>query len=112
MIAKDLLLQTSARFLVSPNELLSPIRTDRIARARMAAMVTLYDLGFSLVEVGLFFGGRDHTTVIYARRRLPVLCAQDKLFADRVQALREAFALPPLVPRISSQLSVKTPVLP
>lgn len=104
------LLKAAELFPVAPQEILSPIRSNRIARARFAVMVTLYDLGFSLVDVGLICGRRDHSTVIHARRRLPVLASQDPDLADRLQTLRDAFALPPLLPAISSQTSVKSSI--
>lgn len=44
-------------------------RHDR-ARARQEAMVLVGDAfpHMSLPQIGAFFGGRDHTTVIYAKR--------------------------------------------
>lgn len=104
------LLKTAELFPVAAREILSPLRSNRIAQARMAAMVALHDLGFSLVEVGLICGRRDHSTVIHARRRLPALCAKNQDLAARVQTLRESFALSPLVPAIFSQSSVKSPI--
>lgn len=107
----ELVLEVTATvFDLTEQELLSWARPDRIARPRMAAMCVLYELGWSLLEVGRFFGNRDHGTVINARRRIPLICAQDEVFAERVQILRRAFALPPLSPAISAQTSVKSPV--
>lgn len=97
-------------FNLTIEEIMSPSQAHRIARPRMAAMSTLYALGWSLTDIGIFFGGRDHVTVSNARDRVPVLCAQDELFAGRVQTLRSAFALPPLVIPDSSQSSVKSPI--
>jgi|DEB0MinimDraft_6_1074348.scaffolds.fasta_scaffold79553_1 chromosomal replication initiation ATPase DnaA len=97
-------------FDLTVEEISGESQSHRVCHPRMAAMSTLYSLGWSLVDIGVFFGGRDHVTVSNARDRVPVLCAQDEVFAGRVQTLRSAFALPPLVIPKTSQTSVKTPI--
>jgi chromosomal replication initiator protein len=52
---------------VSLSDLLSAKRTRSIARARQLAMALTKELTtLSLKEIGLAFGGRDHTTVMHA----------------------------------------------
>ena len=41
----------------------------------------------SLPEIGESFGGRDHTTVLYATRKVAELRAADYRFNDDYQAL-------------------------
>lgn len=54
-------------FGISSNEMRIKKRTKRIAFPRQVAMYLSRELTkMSLVEIGGFFGGRDHTTVIYA----------------------------------------------
>ena len=42
----------------------------------------------SMPEIGRAFGGADHTTVLHAGRRLPVLMAKDPTFAAVVAKIR------------------------
>ncbi len=58
------------QFGLSPEELLSPTRTARIAWPRQVAMYLSRELTQeSLPAIGREFGGRDHTTVLHAWRR-------------------------------------------
>lgn len=59
---------TTARYFSLPlAELKSPSRLRRVATARAVAMYLARDLtGNSLLEIGRYFGGRDHTTVSYS----------------------------------------------
>lgn len=46
-------------------------RQFRVARPRMVAMVLAREFtGASTTQIGIHFGGRDHTTVIHACRRI------------------------------------------
>jgi chromosomal replication initiator protein len=42
----------------------------------------------SLPEIGRKFGGRDHTTVMHAVKKVEELKAQDHSFAEDVELLR------------------------
>jgi chromosomal replication initiator protein len=44
----------------------------------------------SLPEIGKKFGGRDHTTVLHAVKKVEELCGQDKSFAEDVEILRRS----------------------
>lgn len=71
-----------------PSDLLSPKRTRSIARPRQVAMTLSKELtNHSLPEIGESFGGRDHTTVLYATRKVAELRAADYRFNDDYQAL-------------------------
>jgi len=71
-------------------DLLSPRRTRNIARPRQMAMALCKELTeHSLPEIGEGFGGRDHTTVLHACRRIEELCATDgRLREDKAKLLR------------------------
>ena len=57
-------------FGLAPGDLLSNSRTARVAWPRQLAMYLARELtGQSLPAIGREFGGRDHTTVMYACRR-------------------------------------------
>ena len=59
-------------------DLLSKKRTRIIARPRQIAMCLARELTqFSLPEIGTAFGGRDHTTVMYACKTIESLRNQD-----------------------------------
>ncbi len=59
-------------------DLLSKKRTRIIARPRQVAMCLARELTqFSLPEIGAAFGGRDHTTVMYACKTIESLRNQD-----------------------------------
>ena len=42
----------------------------------------------SLPEIGRRFGGRDHTTVLHACRRVEALCLEDKAFSTEIEFLK------------------------
>jgi len=71
-------------------ELLSKRRPRSIARPRQMAMALCKDLTqHSLPEIGDAFGGRDHTTVLHACRKIEELCDTDgRLREDKVKLLR------------------------
>jgi chromosomal replication initiator protein len=64
-------------------------RSRSVARPRQVAMYLAKQLTTrSLPEIGRKFGGRDHTTVMHAVRRVEELCAEDRGFAEDVELLR------------------------
>ena len=70
------------------SDLLSAKRTRSIARPRQIAMALSKELtNHSLPEIGERFGGRDHTTVLYATRKVRELRASDYRLNDDYQAL-------------------------
>ncbi len=71
-------------------ELLSKRRHRIIARPRQMAMALCKELTqHSLPEIGDAFGGRDHTTVLHACRKIDELCETDgRLREDKVKLLR------------------------
>jgi chromosomal replication initiator protein len=65
-------------------------RTRRVARPRQIAMFLSRELTQrSLPEIGRRFGGRDHTTVLHACRRIAALCQEDPVFKQEVDFLKE-----------------------
>jgi len=71
-------------------DLLSSKRTRSIARPRQVAMALAKELtSYSLPEIGSQFGGRDHTTVLHATRKVKELCESDqKIDEDYKNLLR------------------------
>ncbi|MEJ1356957.1 MAG: chromosomal replication initiator protein DnaA [Candidatus Sedimenticola sp. (ex Thyasira tokunagai)] len=72
------------------SDLLSSKRNRAIARPRQIAMTLAKELtNHSLPEIGEAFGGRDHTTVLYATRKIAELRDSDHRIAeDYVNLLR------------------------
>jgi len=75
---------------VRVTEMLSKKRSRSIARPRQVAMCLAKELtNHSLPEIGDAFGGRDHTTVLHACRKVVELRAEDsKLNEDYAALLR------------------------
>jgi chromosomal replication initiator protein len=64
-------------------------RARAVARPRQVAMYLAKQLTpRSLPEIGRKFGGRDHTTVIYAIRKIEELRTGDPLLSDDIETLR------------------------
>ncbi len=69
-------------------DLISERRNRSIARPRQAAMWLAKQLTTrSLPDIGRRFGGRDHTTVLHAVRRIEALRAEDAQLARDLEAL-------------------------
>ena len=73
----------------------------RIARPRqvayyMARTITKH----SLPELGLWYGGRDHTTVMHGFRKIERLMAESPLFAVEMADLKEQIAQAPPSPLV------------
>jgi len=75
-------------------DLLGRRRTRMIARPRQMAMALSKELTeHSLPEIGDAFGGRDHTTVLYACRKIAELCDTDgRTREDRAKLVRQLTA--------------------
>ena len=65
------------------NDLLCKRRSRSVARPRQMAMALAKELtNHSLPEIGDAFGGRDHTTVIHACKKIKELLNENTAFAD------------------------------
>ena len=69
-------------------DLISKRRSRSIARPRQVAMALSKELtNHSLPEIGDAFGGRDHTTVLHACRKVATLRADDTAIKDEYAVL-------------------------
>ena len=74
---------------VSRADLLSSRRTANVVRPRQVAMYLAKILTLrSLPEIGRRFGGRDHTTVLHAVRKIEALTGNDSALAGEIEALK------------------------
>jgi chromosomal replication initiator protein len=80
--------QTANYFDVSIEEILGPSRTRTLVDARQIAMYLCRELtDLSLPAIGREFGGRDHTTVMHAEKKVKASMTEDKKFFYRVTEL-------------------------
>src|SRR3981081_2719133 len=74
---------------VSRGDLLSSRRAPNVVRPRQVAMYLAKTLTLrSLSEIGRRFGGRDHTTVLHAVRKIEALVAKDVALSEEVESLK------------------------
>ncbi len=67
----DIIRRTASYFGLQPNDIVSAKRSKKIAMARQIAMYLCREMTpLSLTAVGEIFGGRDHTTVIHAYKKI------------------------------------------
>jgi chromosomal replication initiator protein len=79
---------TSEHYGLKQADLISPGRARALARPRQAAMWLAKQLTTrSLPDIGRRFGGRDHTTVLHAVRRIDELRAADPQLARDLETL-------------------------
>ena len=97
---EDIMKATADRFGVKQAELQSRRRTQAIAYPRQIGMYLARRITrMSLEEIGGHFGGRDHSTVLYAVQKITGLMKKD----ERTQAL---------VTELSLELQTQEPDLP
>ena len=86
---EDIQKVVSNHFNVTKNDLLSNRRTRVIVRPRQIAMYLSKILTpRSLPEIGRRFGGRDHTTVLHAVRKVEKLSSDDEKLAHEIELLK------------------------
>jgi len=81
--------RVAEHFAIRLADMHSPRRARAVARPRQVAMYLSKQLtSRSLPEIGRKFGGRDHTTVMHAVRKIEELRASDHGFAEDIDLLR------------------------
>ena len=75
-------------FKLSTDELFGSSRSQQIASARQVAMYLCRELtSLSLPKIGQIFGGRDHTTVMYANKKISELMKERRSVYNQVTEL-------------------------
>lgn len=86
--------RVAEHFNIRLSEMTSPRRARAVARPRQVAMYLAKQLTTrSLPEIGRKFGGRDHTTVMHAVRKIEELKLSDRALAEDVELLRRMLQL-------------------
>ncbi len=81
--------RVAEHFNIKLSDMHSARRARAVARPRQVAMYLAKQLtSRSLPEIGRKFGGRDHTTVMHAVRKIEELRAIDSSFSEDVELLR------------------------
>jgi chromosomal replication initiator protein len=82
--------EVSFHFNIPTQRLRAPGRAQSVARARQVAMYISRQLtSSSFPEIGAWFGGRHHTTVIHACRNVERLWRRDGRLAGMVDGICE-----------------------
>ena len=86
---EDIQKLVASHYNVSRADILSSRRTATVVRPRQIAMYLSKALTpRSLPEIGRRFGGRDHTTVLHAVRKIEALCGKETTLAEEVELLK------------------------
>jgi chromosomal replication initiator protein len=86
---EDIQRVVARQYNVSRADLLSSRRTANVVRPRQVAMYLAKILTLrSLPEIGRRFGGRDHTTVLHAVRKIENLVNTDAALAEEIELLK------------------------
>jgi chromosomal replication initiator protein len=86
--AATIMAVTAEYFAVTLDELCGPVKTKQIASARQIAMYLCRELtDLTLPKIGQTFGGRDHTTVMHAAKKIRLELAERRQTYDHVQEL-------------------------
>ena len=89
----DVIKILSAQFHISTNSLKGPSRTKDLVHARHMAMYILYeDLRVTLEDIGMLFGGRDHTSVLHAVQKMKTRVLEDELVRTQLAAIKTSLS--------------------
>lgn len=87
---RDIQKAVVAHYPVGRTDLISARRTADVVRPRQVAMYLAKKLTLrSLPEIGRAFGGRDHTTVLHAVRKIGALMETDPALKEVVETIRQ-----------------------
>lgn len=85
---EDIQKQVAGHYNIKVSDMHSARRARAVARPRQVAMYLAKKLtSKSLPEIGRRFGGKDHTTVMHAVKRVEEICQVDSEFAQDVDLL-------------------------
>jgi len=94
---EDIIDQTAESLGVKKNDIFGKGRKQEVALARQTAMYISKELTHnSLKSIGLFFGGRDHSTVIHACKTIKLKMEADDIFNAEIKAMLRRLSGPVL----------------
>ena len=84
----DIINTTAQYFKLSVDDLYGSSRSQSVAGARQIAMYLCRErTSLSLPKIGQLFGGRDHTTVMHANKKIQGLMKEQRETYNNVQEL-------------------------
>ena len=87
----DIQKNVTSYFNLELSDMRSSRRSINIARPRQLAMFLCKSLtSFSYPEIGRAFGGKDHTTVIHAVKKIEALINEDQRLKKQISELKES----------------------
>ncbi|HXW72597.1 MAG TPA: helix-turn-helix domain-containing protein [Methylocella sp.] len=99
---RAIIAETAAFYRVSPADILSRSRKQTFIKPRHIACYLAKSLTKnSLPEIGRRIGGRDHSTIFHAIRKIKGRMAADETLAAEIETIRERFIPPPEEPAIA-----------
>ena len=82
--------QVASYFNLKLSDMTSSRRSINIARPRQIAMFLCKDItSFSYPEIGKAFGGKDHTTVMHAVKKIVSLSGEDLQLQNKIKSLKK-----------------------
>lgn len=91
----DIIRHTADYFHLTVDDLYGSNRSQGIATSRQIAMYLCREMtNLSLPKIGQLFGGRDHTTVMYAHRKITKLMTSDRSVFNQVSELTSRIRQP------------------
>lgn len=80
---------TCSYFNIKKEEIIGKKKLKQIVQARQIAIYLINDmLGVPLATIGSYFGGRDHTTIIYARDKMENEIKSNNLIANQIKDIK------------------------
>lgn len=87
---EDIVKRVAEITMVTERDIVGPSRKKHISDARQtAAFLSREILGASLSSIGLYFGGRDHTTILHACRNVERRMENDNRARKQVEAVQQ-----------------------
>ncbi len=91
---ETVLAAVATAFQLSVDDLVGISRKRSVSVARQVAMFLMrHHIGLSLNKIGLAFGGKDHTTVLYSCEKVAQMQREDPILSRQIQDIAEQLYL-------------------
>jgi chromosomal replication initiator protein len=85
IVPNDIIAEVSKYYSITPSDLFGSSRQQAVAQARQIAMYLIREqTNLSLPKIGQLFGNRDHTTVMYANKKVTDLMKERRAVYNQV----------------------------